>query len=255
MAGQIGPYRLGRTLGLGAFSKVKLGEHEPTKKKVAIKILNKKRMAQMEMSQKVLREIAIQRLLNHVHVVKLFEVIDSNENIYVVMEFVPGGELFEYIISKGRLPESEARRFFQQIISGVEYCHFRRVAHRDLKPENLLLDQNNNIKLADFGLSNIMEDGSFLKTSCGSPNYAAPEIVSGAPYAGPEVDIWSSGVILYALLCGCLPFDDENIPSLLRKIKSGLYAIPPYLSRNARDIIGKMLVVDPLQRITIPEIK
>ena len=119
-----------------------------------------------------------------------------------------------------QLPENEARRFFQQIISGLEYCHKHNVVHRDLKPENLLLDENNNIKIADFGLANFLNDGCFLDTSCGSPNYAAPEVISGRMYAGPEVDIWSSGVILYALLCGRLPFDDENIPSLFRKIKS-----------------------------------
>ncbi|GJM94972.1 hypothetical protein PR202_ga11660 [Eleusine coracana subsp. coracana] len=137
-----------------------------------------------------------------------------------------------------------------QIISGVEYCHRNMVVHRDLKPENLLLDSKWNIKIADFGLSNVMRDGHFLKTSCGSPNYAAPEVISGKLYAGPEVDVWSCGVILYALLCGTLPFDDENIPNLFKKIKGGIYTLPSHLSGAARDLIPRMLVVDPMKRIT-----
>jgi len=145
--------------------------------------------------------------------------------------------------------------FFSKFISGVEYCHRNMVVHRDLKPENLLLDSRGNIKLADFGLSNIMRDGHLLKTSCGSPNYAAPEVISGKLYAGTEVDVWSCGVILYALLCGSLPFDDENIPNLFRKIKNGLFNLPNHLSPHSRDLISKMLIVDPLKRITIPEVR
>ena len=171
------------------------------------------------------------------------------------MEYVEKGELFDYIVAQGRLQEREARRFFQQIVSGVEYCHHHRVVHRDLKPENLLLARDNSVKIADFGLSNLMRDGEFLHTSCGSPNYAAPEVICGSLYAGPEVDVWSCGVILYALLCGTLPFDDENIPNLFKKIKNGLYTLPGYLSDLARDLIPRMLVVDPLKRITIPEIR
>ena len=154
-----------------------------------------------------------------------------------------------------QLEEMEARHLFQQIIAAVEYCHFHKIVHRDLKPENLLLDANKNIKVVDFGLSNIMEDGTFLKTSCGSPNYAAPEVISGNLYAGPEVDVWSCGVILYALLCGSLPFDDENIANLFRRIKAGQYNLPFSLSDHARDIIPKMLQTDPMTRITIPQIK
>lgn len=140
-------------------------------------------------------------------------------------------------------------------MSGVEYCHFKKVVHRDLKPENLLLDADNNIKIADFGLSNVIHDGDFLRTSCGSPNYAAPEVISGNLYAGTEVDVWSCGVILYALLCGTLPFDDESIPNLFKKIKSGMYSLPSHLSQLSRDLILRMLVVDPMKRITIPEIR
>lgn len=248
-------YRLGKTLGIGSFGKVKVAEHVLTGHKVAIKILNRKKIQSMDMEEKVRREIKILRLFMHPHIIRLYEVIETPVDIYVVMEYVKTGELFDYIVEKGRLMEDEARHFFQQIVSGVEYCHRNMVVHRDLKPENLLLDAKMNVKIADFGLSNIMRDGHFLKTSCGSPNYAAPEVISGKLYAGPEVDVWSCGVILYALLCGSLPFDDENIPNLFKKIKGGIYNLPSHLSPGARDLIPRMLLVDPLKRITIPEIR
>ncbi|KAL4448458.1 hypothetical protein ABPG75_005677 [Micractinium tetrahymenae] len=248
-------YRLGKTLGIGSFGKVKVAEHILTGHKVAIKILNRKKIKQMDMEEKVRREIKILRLFMHPHIIRLYEVVETPNDIYVVMEYVKAGELFDYIVEKGRLLEDEARHFFQQIISGVEYCHRNMVVHRDLKPENLLLDSKMNVKIADFGLSNVMRDGHFLKTSCGSPNYAAPEVISGRLYAGPEVDVWSCGVILYALLCGSLPFDDENIPNLFKKIKGGIYTLPSHLSPGARDLIPRMLLVDPLKRITIPEIR
>ncbi|KAH7852149.1 hypothetical protein Vadar_021167 [Vaccinium darrowii] len=234
---------------------VKIAEHALTGHKVAIKILNRRKIKNMDMEEKVRREIKILRLFMHPHIIRLYEVIETPTDIYVVMEYVKSGELFDYIVEKGRLQEDEARTFFQQIISGVEYCHRNMVVHRDLKPENLLLDSKCNVKIADFGLSNIMRDGHFLKTSCGSPNYAAPEVISGKLYAGPEVDVWSCGVILYALLCGTLPFDDENIPNLFKKIKGGIYTLPSHLSPGARDLIPRMLVVDPMKRMTIPEIR
>ncbi|GLT56537.1 hypothetical protein SLA2020_295720 [Shorea laevis] len=248
-------YKLGKTLGIGSFSKVKIAEHALTGYKVAIKVLNRRKIKNMEMEEKVRREIKILRLFMHPHIIRLYEVIETSTDIYVVMEYVKSGELFDYIVEKGRLQEDEARNFFQQIISGVEYCHRNMVVHRDLKPENLLLDSKCNVKIADFGLSNVMRDGHFLKTSCGSPNYAAPEVISGKLYAGPEVDVWSCGVILYALLCGTLPFDDENIPNLFKKIKGGIYTLPSHLSPGARDLIPRMLVVDPMKRVTIPEIR
>ncbi|KAK4395936.1 SNF1-related protein kinase catalytic subunit alpha KIN10, partial [Sesamum angolense] len=388
-------YRLGKTLGHGSFGKVKIAEHLRTGHKVAIKILNRRKMQSPDMEEKVRREIKICRLFVHPHVIRLYEVIETPAEIYVVMEYVMRGELFDYIVEKGRLQEDEARRFFQQIIAGVEYCHRNMVVHRDLKPENLLLDSKGNVKLADFGLSNIMRDGHFLRTSCGSPNYAAPEspaspreimtqilgalqglnvrwkkighynmkcvfvhafpdqgsltainhingnhyvnsitsinsnvsqpqcvvkfemqiiagveychrnlivhrdlkaenllldskgnvkladfglsnimrdghflktscgslnyaapeILRGALYAGPEVDIWSCGVILYTLLCGAFPFDDPNIPNLFNKIKSGVYTLPRHLPPGTCDLISRMLLVDPMERITIPEIR
>jgi carbon catabolite-derepressing protein kinase len=172
----------------------------------------------------------------------------------MVLEYA-GGELFDYIVQNGKMAEDNARRFFQQIICAVEYCHRHKIVHRDLKPENLLLDEYLNVKIADFGLSNIMTDGNFLKTSCGSPNYAAPEVISGKLYAGPEVDVWSCGVILYVLLVGRLPFDDEYIPSLFRKIAQGNFSVPNYLSSGAVTMIRKMLVVNPVHRITVAEIR
>jgi carbon catabolite-derepressing protein kinase len=172
----------------------------------------------------------------------------------MVLEYA-GGELFDYIVNNGKMREDEARRFFQQIICAVEYCHRHKIVHRDLKPENLLLDSDLNVKIADFGLSNIMTDGNFLKTSCGSPNYAAPEVINGKLYAGPEVDVWSCGVILYVLLVGRLPFDDEHIPSLFAKIARGQYIVPAYISPGSANLIKKMLHVNPVHRITIEEIR
>ena len=171
----------------------------------------------------------------------------------MVLEYAKG-ELFDYIVQHGKLSETKARTFFQQIICAVDYCHRHKIVHRDLKPENLLLDEKLNIKIADFGLSNIISDGNFLKTSCGSPNYAAPEVITGKLYAGPEVDIWSCGVILYVLLCGKLPFDDEFIPHLFRKIGKGEYQAPSGVSAGATKMIKRMLQVNPVHRITMREI-
>jgi len=251
----IGPYKVGQTLGVGTFGKVKVATHNKTDQKVAIKIINKRKMEQMNMHEKIRREINILQYLQHPHVIRLYEIIDTPSDIFMVMEYVAGGELFDHIVHKLRLREEEARRFFQQILSGVEYCHQNMVTHRDLKPENLLLDSNLHVKIADFGLSNTMCDGEFLKTSCGSPNYASPEVVSGKAYVGPEVDVWSCGVVLYALLCGSLPFDDENVPNLFRKIKHGNFTLPGHLSSEAKDLIVQMLVVDPTRRITFAQIR
>ncbi|KAH7815571.1 AMP-activated protein kinase [Monocercomonoides exilis] len=252
---KIGSYVLKQTIGKGSFGKVKLAEHQLTGHTVAVKVLNRKRIRSLNMDSKVRREISIMKLFSHPHVIHLYEVIGTDRNIFMIMEYVPGGEMFDYIVQKGKLSEDEARRFFQQIISGVEYCHKHKVVHRDLKPENLLLDEHKNIKIADFGLSNMMRDGDFLTTSCGSPNYAAPEVISGKLYAGPGVDVWSCGVILYALLCAKLPFDDSSLEALFQKIKTGTYTIPSYIPPDVRDLISKMLTVDPVKRITIPEIR
>eukprot|EP01132_Coremiostelium_polycephalum_P005957 gene5957-7420_t len=252
----IGSYRLDKTVGIGSFGKVKLAVHQKTGTQVAIKILNRNKISSLKMEEKIRREIQNMKLFRHPHIIKLYEVIETPTDILMVMEYVTGGELFDYIVRNGKLPEEEGRRLFQQMISGVEYCHHHMVVHRDLKPENLLLDPVHDcIKIGDFGLSNMMQDGDFLKTSCGSPNYAAPEVISGKLYAGPEVDVWSCGVILYAFLVAKLPFDDEHIPTLFKKIREGVFNIPDFISPSCADLIRKMLVVDPVKRITISEIR
>ncbi|XP_050353248.1 5'-AMP-activated protein kinase catalytic subunit alpha-2 isoform X2 [Nymphalis io] len=252
---KIGHYTLGATLGVGTFGKVKIGEHQLTKHKVAVKILNRQKIKSLDVVGKIRREIQNLKLFRHPHIIKLYQVISTPTDIFMIMEYVSGGELFDYIVKRGKLQEHEARRFFQQIISGVDYCHRHMIVHRDLKPENLLLDHNMHVKIADFGLSNMMMDGEFLRTSCGSPNYAAPEVISGKLYAGPEVDVWSCGVILYALLCGTLPFDDEHVPTLFRKIKSGIFPIPEYLNKSVVSLLCNMLQVDPMKRATIEDVK
>jgi 5'-AMP-activated protein kinase catalytic alpha subunit len=252
---KIGPYFLGKTLGVGSFGKVKLGEHEICEQKVAIKILNRKKIQLLKMGEKVRREINVLRISNHPHIIRLFEVINTSTDIYVITEYITGGELFDYIAGKGRLCEDESRRFFQQMISGIEYCHKHQVIHRDLKPENLLLDAHYNIKIADFGLSNIMHDGFLLRTSCGSPNYAAPEVIIGNSYLGPEVDVWSCGIILFALICGSLPFDDEKISNLYKKIQGGVFSFPNYVSDSGKNLINQILTTDPLKRITMEGIR
>lgn len=252
-ANRIGRYQIIKTLGEGSFGKVKLAQHLSTGQRVALKIINRKTLAKSDMQGRIEREISYLRLLRHPHIIKLYDVIKSKDEIIMVIEYA-GKELFDYIVQRGKMPEDEGRRFFQQITSAVEYCHRHKIVHRDLKPENLLLDEQLNVKIADFGLSNIMTDGNFLKTSCGSPNYAAPEVISGKLYAGPEVDVWSAGVILYVMLCGRLPFDDEFIPALFKKISNGVYTLPNYLSPGAKHLLTRMLVVNPLNRITIHEI-
>ncbi|KAH8796712.1 serine threonine protein kinase [Hyaloscypha finlandica] len=251
---RIGAYHIIRTLGEGSFGKVKLATHRVTNQQVALKIIARKKLISRDMAGRVEREIEYLQLLRHPHIIKLYTVIKTPLEIIMVLEYA-GGELFDYIVQNGKMKEDEARRFFQQIICAVEYCHRHKIVHRDLKPENLLLDENLNVKIADFGLSNIMTDGNFLKTSCGSPNYAAPEVINGKLYAGPEVDVWSCGVILYVLLVGRLPFDDEHIPSLFAKIAKGQYVVPNYMSSGAASLIKKMLAVNPVHRATIEEIR
>jgi len=250
----IGPYELLETLGKGTFAKVKSGRHKITGERVAIKIVPQNEVHAEKSGQKLRREVNVQRMFRHPHIVRLFEVIHTSQHMFLVMEHASGGELFECISHQGRLHDSTARRLFQQLISAVEYCHDRGVAHRDLKPENILL-HNTDIKIADFGLSNIMRDGEFLRTSCGSPNYAAPEVIAGNLYSGAEADIWSCGVILYAMLVGRLPFDEDSLAVLFRRIKEGKYTIPSSVTAAAADLISRILVVDVMGRYNIPQIK
>jgi carbon catabolite-derepressing protein kinase len=251
---RLNQYSFVRTIGEGSFGKVKLAKHKITGQEVAMKQINRRKLISRDMAGRVEREISYLQLLRHPHIIKLYSVINTKTDIFMVLEYVPM-ELFDYIVKHGRLGENKARKLFQQIICAVEYCHRHKIVHRDLKPENLLLDKNMNVKIADFGLSNIMTDGNFLKTSCGSPNYAAPEVIGGKLYAGPEVDVWSCGVILYVFLVGRLPFDDEFIPALFKKIQAGNFHIPSQTPAGAVNLIKKCLQVHPVQRITIPEIR
>ncbi|KAL2844775.1 kinase-like domain-containing protein [Aspergillus pseudoustus] len=247
-------YRTVKVLGEGSFGKVKLAIHLASGRQVALKIISRRKLLSRDMIGRVEREIQYLQLLRHPHIIKLYTVISTKTDIVMVLEYAER-ELFDYLVKRGRCNDAEARKFFQQIICAVEYCHRHKIVHRDLKPENLLIDRDKNVKIADFGLSNIMTDGNFLKTSCGSPNYAAPEVISGKLYAGQEVDVWSCGVILYVLLVGRLPFDDDYIPALFKKIAAGNFHMPTYISSGAARLIRSMLQVHPVHRITIDDIR
>lgn len=254
-AKSIGHYILGKTIGEGTFGKVKLGTHILTGEKVAVKILEKERIVDVADVERVAREIHILKLVQHPHVIQLYEIIETPKQLYLIMEFCNGGELFDYIVASGRVREREACRFFHQIIAGVEQIHRMNVVHRDLKPENLLLDEQKNIKIVDFGLSNTFQDGQLLKTACGSPCYAAPEMIAGQRYVPSRCDIWSCGVILFALVCGYLPFEDQNTAALYRKILHAEYQAPKFISDSVRELIAKMLNTDPETRYTVPRIR
>ncbi|OCT81710.1 hypothetical protein XELAEV_18024218mg [Xenopus laevis] len=211
----IGNYRLLKTIGKGNFAKVKLARHVLTGKEVAVKIIDKTQLNSSSL-QKLFREVRIMKVLNHPNIVNLFEVIETEKTLYLVMEYASGGEVFDYLVAHGRMKEKEARAKFRQIVSAVQYCHQKLIVHRDLKAENLLLDSDMNIKIADFGFSNEFTFGNKLDTFCGSPPYAAPELFQGKKYDGPEVDVWSLGVILYTLVSGSLPFDGQNLKQIMR---------------------------------------
>jgi len=254
-AKSIGHYILGKTIGEGTFGKVKLGTHILTGEKVAVKILEKERIVDVADVERVAREIHILKLVQHPHIIQLYEIIETPRQLYLIMEFCPGGELFDHIVASGRVREREACRFFHQILAGVEQIHRVNVVHRDLKPENLLLDDQKSIKIVDFGLSNTFQDGQLLKTACGSPCYAAPEMVAGQRYVPSRCDIWSCGVIMFALVCGYLPFEDQNTSALYRKILNADYQAPKFISDSVRDLIARMLNTDPEQRYTIQKIR
>lgn len=196
---------------------------------VAIKIIDKTQLDSTNL-EKVYREVEIMKQLEHPHIVKLYQVMQTKNMIYMVCEYANKGEIFDYIARHGRMEESRARATFAQILSAVEYCHAIGVAHRDLKAENLLLDAQMNVKIADFGFSNRFVPGEKLSTWCGSPPYAAPEVFRGKHYAGPEIDIWSLGVVLYVLVCGALPFDGSTLQSLRDRVLSGRFRIPYFMS-------------------------
>ncbi|XP_077522516.1 MAP/microtubule affinity-regulating kinase 3 isoform X22 [Amblyomma americanum] len=246
----IGRYRLLKTIGKGNFAKVKLAKHVPTGKEVAIKIIDKTQLNPSSL-QKLFREVRIMKMLDHPNIVKLYQVIETEKTLYLVMEYASGGEVFDYLVAHGRMKEKEARAKFRQIVSAVQYCHQKRIIHRDLKAENLLLDGEMNIKIADFGFSNEFVPGMKLDTFCGSPPYAAPELFQGKKYDGPEVDVWSLGVILYTLVSGSLPFDGANLKELRERVLRGKYRIPFYMSTDCENLLKKFLVLNPAKRATL----
>ncbi|CAI7650123.1 unnamed protein product [Penicillium glandicola] len=272
----VGPWQLGRTLGKGATGRVRLAKHAVTGHTAAIKIVSKKSAAMVQsesiaamdrnmgnfptnsatrqMPCGIEREVVIMKLIEHPNVISLYDVWENRGELYLVLEHVQGGELFDYVSNNGPLPEEEAVRLFRQIIAALGYCHRFNICHRDLKPENILLDSNHNVKLADFGMAALQPAGHWLNTSCGSPHYAAPEIIYGRKYRGDKADMWSCGIILYALLTGYLPFDGGDLGNTLRLVKKGDYIIPPELSDEAADLIQRILQKRPEDRISMKNI-
>uniref|UniRef100_A0A8C7UMK6 non-specific serine/threonine protein kinase n=1 Tax=Oncorhynchus mykiss TaxID=8022 RepID=A0A8C7UMK6_ONCMY len=234
----IGNYRLLKTIGKGNFAKVKLARHVLTGKEVAVKIIDKTQLNSSSLQK----------------VIKLFEVIETEKTLYLIMEYASGGEVFDYLVAHGRMKEKEARAKFRQIVSAVQYCHQKCIVHRDLKAENLLLDADMNIKIADFGFSNEFTMGNKLDTFCGSPPYAAPELFQGKKYDGPEVDVWSLGVILYTLVSGSLPFDGQNLKELRERVLRGKYRIPFYMSTDCENLLKKFLILNPTKRGSLEQI-
>ena len=249
-------YKIIRKLGEGMFSTVKLASHSLTGEKVAIKILEKTKVTKLEEKERINRELAIMRKLNHYNIVKLYQIVETKLTIYLIQENVQGKEFMEYLNKKGKLKEVEACKFFHQIISGLEYIHQCGIAHRDFKPENILITNDDTVlKIIDFGLSNMYKNNQLLKTACGSPCYAPPEMIKEESYDGAKSDIWSSGIILYLMLCGKLPFYHEQNEIMYEKILSGKFEHPNYLSDKAKDILDKIIEIDPKKRLNFEEIK
>ncbi|CAK59336.1 unnamed protein product (macronuclear) [Paramecium tetraurelia] len=253
----IGQYTFdqGKTLGEGTFGKVKLATHQITQEKVAIKILEKSKIVDASDIERVTREIQILKQIRHPNLVQLYEIIETQKQLFLVMEYVNGGELFDYIVQNQRLRDAEAAKLFGQLIQGIEYMHKLRIVHRDLKPENLMLENKQRVKIIDFGLSNLYANDELLKTACGSPCYAAPEMIAGKKYNGLNSDIWSAGVILFAMLAGHLPFEEANTNLLYKKILAGEYKCPNTISLPAKNLIAGILQTDPLKRYTITDIR
>ena len=250
----IGDFKIGAKIGQCTFIKVCQGIHIPTGEKVAIKILPKNQIKEKSDKIRIEKEISLQKKLHHQNIIQQYSVLDTESSIYIITEYCSGGELFDYIVSKRRLQEIEACRIFQQLINGLEYLHKQKICHRDLKPENLLFDSKHNLKIADFGLSNDYIYGK-LTTPCGSPCYAAPEMVTGKKYYGDTVDIWSSGIVLYSMVCGYLPFEDDNQSVLFHKIAKGLFSLPTFLSNSCKDLIKNILITNPNKRYGFEDIK
>ncbi|KAM8756175.1 NUAK family SNF1-like kinase 2 [Acanthopagrus schlegelii] len=245
-------YEFLETLGKGTYGKVKKAK-ERSGRLVAIKSIRKEKIKDEQDLVHIRREIEIMSTLCHPHIITIYEVFENKDKIVIVMEYASRGDLYDYICDKRNISEREARHFFRQIVSAVHYCHQNGIVHRDLKLENILLDGNGNVKIADFGLSNLYQRGEYLQTFCGSPLYASPEIVNGRPYRGPEVDTWSLGVLLYTMVHGTMPFDGHNHKTLVQQISTGNYRKPTNPS-DACGLIRWMLMVNPERRATIEEI-
>ncbi|KAL5704741.1 cAMP-dependent protein kinase [Ranunculus cassubicifolius] len=253
---KVGKYEVGRTIGVGTFAKVKFAQNTETGESVAMKILDRTTIIKHKMVDQIKREISIMKLVRHPYVVRLHEVLASRTKIYIILEFITGGELFDKIVHHGRLSEAESRRYFHQLIDGVDYCHSKGVYHRDLKPENLLVDSLGNLRISDFGLSALPPQGvSILRTTCGTPNYVAPEVLSHKGYDGAVADVWSCGVILYVLLAGYLPFDEIDLTTLYSKIEKSEFSCPSWFPVGAKSLIHRMLDPNPQTRIRIEEIR
>lgn len=251
---EVGDWIVGRTLGSGITGKVKFATHKVTGQKVAIKIIKKAQFdVKPDLQRKIRREVALMRLIDHPHLMKLVEVCESQRHLYMVLEFCAHGELFDFLVARRRLEPELALRIFRELIYGLEYLHAHAICHRDLKPENILLDECDHVKIADFGFARWMRS-NIAETSCGSPHYAAPEVIRGLHYDGRAADVWSCGVILYALLAGRLPFDDPSVRTLLAKVKSGKYVMPDF-PEEIQALIYGMLQVDVEKRLTIEQIK
>jgi len=255
---KVGKYEIGRTLGEGTFGKVKFAVNTETNERVAIKILDKEKIQKQNMGEQIKKEIAVMKMVKQRHVVNLLEVLASRTKIFIVLELVTGGELFDKIVTAGRFDEPTARKYFRQLISGVDYCHHQGVCHRDLKPENMLLDEQALLKISDFGLSALYgsdHSATLLHTTCGTPNYVAPEVLADKGYDGFQADVWSCGVILYVLLAGFLPFDEPSMSALFRKIIKAEFSYPSWFSPSVKDILNKILVPTPEKRYTMEQIK
>jgi 5'-AMP-activated protein kinase catalytic alpha subunit len=248
-------YEILSVIGEGTFGVVKLGKIKKTGEEVAIKILEKKKIINEEDEERVDREIEILKKVHHINVIRIIKIEVDEENIYLIMEFCEKGELFNHIVEEQKLDEIESAYYYYQLINGLECLHYYGIVHRDLKPENLLLSRGYILKIIDFGLSNYFDKKELLSTPCGSPCYASPEMVSGKKYNGFLIDIWSTGIILYAMLCGYLPFEDPDNDILFQKISNCEPEFPEDLSEDAIDLMKRIMVNNPKHRITIPDIK
>ncbi|XP_071736142.1 CBL-interacting serine/threonine-protein kinase 20-like [Rutidosis leptorrhynchoides] len=249
-------YELGRFLGQGTFAKVYHARKLKSNKSVAVKVIDKEKVMQNGLIDQIKREISVMRLVKHPNVVQLYEVMASKNKIYFAMEYVKGGELFNKV-AKGRLKEDAARKYFQQLVAAVDFCHSRGVYHRDLKPENLLLDEFGNLKVTDFGLSALVDskrNDGLLHTTCGTPAYVSPEVIHKKGYDGEKADIWSCGVILFVLLAGYLPFSDPNLMTMYKKISKAEFKCPQWFHPEVKKLLSKILDPNPDTRMTLAKI-